>query len=258
MSGGSSLVTRLFWTILIGAAAAFVWGMPAVAVTGMGLVLVLLRHLDRPRRLRRLVRRIASPHARTLALRRRQECFVDAYGNTIRDGWQRERAYFAERTILPRLEARGLGEEGEARWAEILEVVEAVAERVDLPDETDVPEEGIAYERHCAGRLRAAGWQARTTAASGDQGADIVAERDGLRLVVQCKRHGRPIGNAAVQEAACAARYWSGDLAAVVTNAGFTPAARKLAAATDVLLLHHDDLTDLDLSAIRRAVAQDR
>ncbi|WP_245337928.1 restriction endonuclease, partial [Methylobacterium radiotolerans] len=70
-----------------------------------------------------------------------------------------------------------------------------------------------------------------------DQGADIVAVRDGLRLVVQCKRLSKPVGNAAVQEAAAALRYWDGDRAAVVSNAGFTPAARRLATATGAPLL---------------------
>lgn len=256
MSGGSRLVARLFWTTVIGGAAALAWGPAALIGAGSILVLVLLRHLDRPRRLRRLVRRIARPHARILALRRRQECFVDAYGNEICDGWQRERAYFAERTILPKLEARGLGAEGEARWAEILALVEAVAASVNLPAESEAPEDGIAYERFCAARLREGGWQARPTQASGDQGADIVAERDGLRLVVQCKRYGKPVGNAAVQEAAAAARYWSGDVAAVVSNAGFTPAARKLAAAADVVLLHHDDLADFEPPVFREATAR--
>ncbi|WP_375408339.1 restriction endonuclease [uncultured Methylobacterium sp.] len=256
MSGGSHLVARLFWTTVIGGAAAFVWGQAALIGTGILVVLVLLRYLDRPRRLRRLVRRITRPHARILALRRRQECFVDAYGNEIRDGWQRERAYFAERTILPKLAARGLGPECEARWTEILAVVETVAAKVVLPVESEAPEDGIAYERFCASRLREGGWQARPTQASGDQGADIVAERDGLRLVVQCKRYGKPVGNAAVQEVAAAARYWSGDFAAVVSNAGFTPAARKLAAAADVVLLHHDDLAGFEPPVPRKAAAR--
>ncbi len=66
-----------------------------------------------------------------------------------------------------------------------------------------------------------------------------------MRLVVQCKRYAKPVGNGAVQEVVAARSYWHADWAAVVSNAGFTPAARKLAAATDVLLLHHDALTEL-------------
>jgi restriction system protein len=245
MSGRSSLVARLFWTVVAGGAAALWFGQPALIATGAVLALILLHRIDRPRRFRRLVRRLAQRHARTLALRRRQECFVDAYGNLISDGWLRERAYFAERTILPHLAERGHAEDAERRWEEILSLVERVAASVRLPDETETPEDGVAYERYCAERLRAAGWDARATQASGDQGADVIAECGGIRLVIQCKRYGKPVGNAAVQEVAAAARYWSGDMAAVVSNAGFTPAARKLSAATGVLLLHHDDLAVL-------------
>ncbi len=245
MSGRSGLVARLFWTAVIGGALAFWFGRPALIGTGCALILILLHRLDRPRRIRRLIRRMAAPHAPVLALRQRQECFVDAYGNLIDDGWVRERAYFAERTIVPQLEARGLGAAVDDLWADILASVEAAAASVHLPDESAVPEEGIAYERYCAARLREAGWNARATPASGDQGADIVAEHGGVRLVVQCKRYGKPVGNAAVQEIAAALPYWSADMAAVVSNAGFTPAARRLAAATGVELLHHDELAAL-------------
>ncbi len=241
-----SLVARLFWTGATGSALAFWLGPVAFAGTGLALAAVLALHLDRPRRLRGRVRRIARRHARTLALRRRQERFQDAYGTLIDDGWVRECAYFLDRTVLPRLGTRHADLFARQR-PRLLAVIEAVAASVDLPDEDEAPEDGIAYERFCAERLARAGWRTHRTPPSGDQGADVLAERDGVRLVVQCKRLGRPVGNAAVQEAAAALPYWSGDRAAVVSNAGFTPAARRLAAATGVLLLHHDDLDDLEV-----------
>ncbi|WP_375464592.1 restriction endonuclease [uncultured Methylobacterium sp.] len=245
MPGQPSLVARLFWTAVAGGGASIWYGRAGLTATGLTLGLVLLHHLGRPRRFRAQVRRVCRRHARTLALRRRQESFVDAYGTLIRDGWLRERDYFVARTLLPAIAARGFSALAETRRDAILAIVEEVAASVALPDEDDAPEDGVRYERFCADRLARAGWRTHETPASGDQGADIVAEQADTRLVVQCKRHGRPVGNAAVQEAAAAARYWSGDVAAVVSNAGFTPAARKLAAATGVLLLHHDDLADL-------------
>ncbi len=102
----------------------------------------------------------------------------------------------------------------------MLAIVEAEAAAVALPEEDEAPGDGIDYERYCAERLARAGWRAHRTPPSGDQGADIVAVRDGLRLIVQCKRLAKPVGNAAVQEAAAALRYWAGDRAAVVSNAG--------------------------------------
>lgn len=251
MSGRSSLVARLFWTTLLGGGLAFWFGLPALAATGLCLCLILLHRLDRPRRFRRTVRRLARAHAETLALRRRQECFEDAYGNRIDDGWLRERDYFAQRTILPHLDAKGFTDLADTRWPIVLDIIDDVALSVALPDEDEAPEDGIAYERFCAEALREAGWAARPTKASGDQGADVVAERSGIRLVLQCKRYTKPVGNAAVQEASAAARYWQADMAAVVSNAGFTPAARRLSGATGVLLLHHDALRTL--APIRRS-----
>lgn len=240
----SATAVRLFWTFVAGGLLSLAYGRPALAATAAAMVAILLHRLDRLRRFRALVRRTAKAHARTLALRRRQECFVDAYGNRIEDGWLREREYFAERTVAPRVEACGLGVYLDPRWDEVIAIVERAAGSVRLPAETEMPEDGIAYERFCAARLEEAGWSARPTRASGDQGVDIVAQRGGIRLVVQCKRYNKPVGNGAVQEITAAARHWSSDMAAVVSNAGFTPAARKLAGSTGVLLLHHDDLAE--------------
>jgi restriction system protein len=249
MSGKPSPVARLFWTAVIGGPFGLWYGTPALAATGLALALVLVRHLGRPRRFRARVRRIARAHGATLALRRRQESFCDAYGNWIEDGWLRERDYFLDRTVLPQIGPR-YADLAASERARMLAIVEAEAAAVALPDEAEAPESGLDYERFCAARLAEAGWRAHRTPATGDQGADIVAVRDGLRLVVQCKRLSKPVGNAAVQEAAAAQRYWAGDRAAVVSNAGFTPAARRLATATGVLLLHHDALATLDPAAV--------
>ncbi|MGF3022344.1 restriction endonuclease [Methylobacterium aquaticum] len=246
MRRSPSLADRLFWPIVAGGVASLWLGPRALAVAGVVALALVVHRLGRGGRFRRRVRAIARRHRETLALRRRQESYIDPYGNEILDGWLRERSYFAERTVLPRLEADGYGDLIEARWEEILAIVEAASLSAASPDEAeDLPEDGLAYERYCAALLERAGWDARTTKAAGDQGADVVAERDGVRLVVQCKRYAKPVGNGAVQEVVAARSYWSADCAAVVSNAGFTPAARKLAAATDVLLLHHDALPAL-------------
>jgi restriction system protein len=94
--------------------------------------------------------------------------------------------------------------------------------------------------------LRRAGWDARLTTITGDQGTDIIAERDGKRVVVQCKFYSKPVGNKAVQEVAAAKQHERADQAVVVSNAAYTKAARQLAGTTGVFLLHHDDLAGFD------------
>jgi len=86
----------------------------------------------------------------------------------------------------------------------------------------------IEFERFCADALAAAGWQSKTTAASGDQGADVVAKKDGRLLVVQCKLYSGTVGTAAVQQAHSACAFYGADHAAVVTNAIYSKGARAL------------------------------
>jgi restriction system protein len=107
-------------------------------------------------------------------------------------------------------------------------------------------DDGLAYERLCAEILEASGWEAQLTPTTGDQGADIIASKDGTRLVVQCKFYTTSVGNQSVQEAFAAMRFQRAQHAAVVTNSTYTKSARQLASSTGVLLLHHDQLPTLD------------
>ena len=102
------------------------------------------------------------------------------------------------------------------------------------------------FERCCADYLALKGWRARRTGGSGDQGVDVLAEKNNIRLVLQCKKYGKPVGNRAVQEAFAAKAHARADAAAVVSTQGFTRSAHELAAATGVLLLHFTDLRTID------------
>lgn len=101
------------------------------------------------------------------------------------------------------------------------------------------------YERYCADLLSAAGWSTQLTPGSGDQGADVICEGGGIRMVVQCKLYASPVGNGAVQEVIAAKQFEFADEAVVVSNAEFTRSAKELANASGVLLLHHEQLQAL-------------
>jgi len=102
--------------------------------------------------------------------------------------------------------------------------------------------EPLDYEKHCALELEKTGWGTRLTVATGDQGADVIAHRDGKVLVLQCKLYSSPVGNDAVQQVIAARHFQSADLAAVVSNQPFTKAAKQLAGVSGVHLLHHEQL----------------
>lgn len=104
----------------------------------------------------------------------------------------------------------------------------------------------LEFEQRCAIVLRSRGWEARTTKGSGDQGVDVLAAKGGLCVVIQCKRYRKPVGNKAVQEALAGMAFSGAHRAAVVSNAGYTPAARELAGRTGVHLMHYTDLERAD------------
>lgn len=124
-----------------------------------------------------------------------------------------------------------------------------LADGSDVDDEDPVDINDLSpqeYERHCASLLEGAGWTCALTAASGDQGVDVIAEKNGIRIVFQCKLYSQPVGNSAVQEAIAGKIFEKADIAAVVSNATYTKSAKALASNADVLLLHHDELDNID------------
>lgn len=74
------------------------------------------------------------------------------------------------------------------------------------------------------------------TKGSGDQGADILADRNGKSYAIQCKNYEGAVGNFAVQEAYAGAQFYGCDAAAVICPGEFTRGAKELAKATGVLL----------------------
>ena len=90
---------------------------------------------------------------------------------------------------------------------------------------------GPEYEEECARILRNSGYKdIRFTKATGDQGLDITAVKNGVRYGIQCKYYvGHPVGNKAVQEAYAGSGYYGCDRAVVMTNSTFTSGAVELA-----------------------------
>jgi restriction system protein len=101
---------------------------------------------------------------------------------------------------------------------------------------------GADFEAWLAVLFRDRGWRVTRTRASGDFGADLILARRGERVSVQAKRRDRPVGVQAVQEAATARLHYGADRAMVVTNQGFTRAARELAESAEVELWGREEV----------------
>lgn len=90
--------------------------------------------------------------------------------------------------------------------------------------------DGVRYEQFCCRYLQDRGFRTSTTPASGDQGVDIIAIKEGVRYAIQCKyRTDGDVGNDAVQQVFAGKNFYDCDIAVVMTNAGFTAKAKELA-----------------------------
>jgi len=190
-----------------------------------------------------MVMKILSENAQAMALRKSQLIYSDHYGTPKTDKWEKEKLYIANNLINPKLQEAGFAAFPMRLLLPLIEHSVGATETKPVRSDLSKVSTGAEYEVHCAKILRSAGWAAQLTVATGDQGTDIIAERDGRRVVIQCKFYTRPVGNKAVQEAAAARMHEKADEAVVVSNAAYTPAARQLAGTTGVRLLHHDDLS---------------
>ncbi len=101
---------------------------------------------------------------------------------------------------------------------------------------------GIDYENFVVGIIKRVGLEYETTPDSGDQGVDIIVESPFGRVAIQCKFYSIPVSNAAVQEVVAGKAFYNCVRACVVSNADYTAAARALAEANNVKLLHHADI----------------
>lgn len=101
------------------------------------------------------------------------------------------------------------------------------------------------FERHVAATYAALGYSVSVTRRVGDQGIDVLAERQGERLGIQCKRTTEPVSNSAIQEVYAGKAYYRCTAATVVSLGGFTRSARALATSTAVHLIDGSQYTDL-------------
>lgn len=106
--------------------------------------------------------------------------------------------------------------------------------------------DGHTFEHWCADLLVKNGFTDITvTQASGDQGVDILAVKDGIHYAIQCKCYASDLGNTPVQEVYAGKEMYGCQVGVVMTNRHFTAGAKQLAEKTRVLLWDRDKLTEM-------------
>ncbi|RED58516.1 restriction endonuclease [Cohnella lupini] len=109
--------------------------------------------------------------------------------------------------------------------------------------------DGIIFERYLQQLFKAQGYQVEVTQAIGDFGADLIMVKNGIKIVVQAKRHASNVGIKAVQEAQAAIAHYGASEAWVVTNSNYTDAAYQLAKSNQVKLINREALIEMILSS---------
>ena len=104
---------------------------------------------------------------------------------------------------------------------------------------------GVQFEEFCAALLKKHGYGVKFTKATGDQGVDLVATKDGVKYAIQCKRYDSKLGNAPVQQVYAGAKIYDCSVPIVMTNSFFTPGAKRAASVTGVQLWDRNVIIDL-------------
>jgi hypothetical protein len=225
-----------------------------LAIAGLGIIAVwttsYVKYSRAARRVDSTLKEVVDANIEALARRRSQLLQLDPYGNLKPEKWLKEIDYFISNNLFLGLDSDYDRFVAAERAPELTDYVEStVAAKAELePHHQAFRDEmtPIDYEHYCAEELKRSGWDARVTMASRDQGVDVIAQKSGIRLAVQCKLYRSPVGNKAVQEVVAARAHEVADYAIVVSNNSYTPAAQELARTNNVILLHHRDLAKID------------
>ncbi|KNE04273.1 restriction endonuclease [Helicobacter pylori] len=100
---------------------------------------------------------------------------------------------------------------------------------------------GFEFEEYSKIFFTSKGFEVSITQKSGDYGADLIIEKDGIKWAVQAKRYSHKVSPKAIQEVVSSKAYYACEKACVITNSYFTQAAQKLAQANGVILIDRDE-----------------
>lgn len=95
---------------------------------------------------------------------------------------------------------------------------------------------GSEFERFIESYFAKLGYETYLTKGSGDQGIDVIIQKNGNKIGIQAKCYSGSVGNKAVQEAIAGRGFYQLDKVMVITNSLFTSSAIDLAKMNDVVL----------------------
>lgn len=80
------------------------------------------------------------------------------------------------------------------------------------------------------------GYITEVTKGSGDQGVDVIVEKNGKKIGIQTKCYTSSVSNTAIQQVVAGIKHYKIEKGMVITNRFFTPSAQELAQSNNVIL----------------------
>lgn len=118
----------------------------------------------------------------------------------------------------------------------------------------DLSKDGKDFEYLVFRLSNAMGYSSKVIGAHGDQGGDVIANKDRESVLIQAKSYEHySVGNKAVQEAAAAMKHYGCSKAIVITTSFFTQEAKELAKSNAVRLVDKDELKQLLLDNLHES-----
>ncbi len=102
--------------------------------------------------------------------------------------------------------------------------------------------DGHQFEHEVASVFRNKGYNAVVTKGSGDGGVDIVLNRNGEKIAVQCKAHSKPVGPAVIRDLYGTMTNGSYNKAILVSKNGFTKGVYEFAEGKPIELMSLDNI----------------
>lgn len=95
---------------------------------------------------------------------------------------------------------------------------------------------GREFEEFVCELFKRMGYKTIITKASGDQGVDVIAEKNGIKIGVQAKCYSNAVPNKAIQEVSAGLKHYNLTKGLVITNNYYTTSASELAYSNNIIL----------------------
>lgn len=185
------------------------------------------------------VNRIVAQNVHQLSVQRKKSVYIDSYGGeNIANWYNTEIPYFVLNYIYPKLSDTEILY-FEMEQDSFFQLIDAAAKSISTKTPFKENMTGVDFEQFCAQKLEEEGWIVHATKNTGDQGIDLIIEKEMMKVGVQCKKYAKPVGNKAVQEVIAGLSYYGLAYGVVLTNSTFTKSAIELANMNNIKLIHY-------------------